>query len=299
MGTTTSRRYANEAYAITARNVTFDWSGVPLHYLPGEPVATQFFNFMHLVLPEGERAMAAALAEALPYIHDERLREEVQGFIGQESMHASSHEGVREHLERNGVPIQPVIERMQYFADRVIGERGLTGRAKKQWLKERLGLYAAMEHFTAVIGQWFLDSEEIEDMHPMMLDLIRWHGAEEVEHRNVVFDAFQYLDGSYTRRTRTALLAAATLIGLYAVTMRYLVRNDPEPEKAKHPILNYIAATWRGKIPSFTVFVTEMPKYLRPNFHPSDMGDLDAAIRYLAISPAARAAESTETESTS
>ncbi|AEF39185.1 metal-dependent hydrolase [Hoyosella subflava] len=287
----TSSRYADQAYAITARNVKFDWEGVPLHYLPGEPVATQFFNFMHLVLPEGERAMAAALAEALPHIHDDRLREEVQGFVGQESMHASSHEGVREHLERNGVPVQPVIDRMHYLVDHVMADRGLTGRARKEWLKERLALYAAMEHFTAVIGQWFLDNDKIDDMHPMMLDLIRWHGAEEVEHRNVVFDAFQYLDGSYGRRVRTGLLGAATLAVLFAITMRHLVRTDPEPGKSKHPVLDFIAATRRGKIPSFTIFLSEMPQYLRPNFHPSQMGSLDKAIRYLALSPAARAAE--------
>src|SRR5882757_6425431 len=96
-----TRRYDEQAHAIAARNVQFDWDGVPLHYLPGEPVATQMFNFMHLVLPEGERAMAATLAEALPFIDDERLHEEVTGFVGQESMHASSHEGVRTHLEAN------------------------------------------------------------------------------------------------------------------------------------------------------------------------------------------------------
>jgi uncharacterized protein len=284
------RRYDEQAQAIAARNVQFRWDGVPLHYLPGEPVATQMFNFMHLVLPEGERAMAATLAEALPFIDDERLHEEVAGFVGQESMHASSHEGARTHLEEHGVPVQPVIDRLSFLVDRVLTDHGLTGRAKHEWLCERLAIFAAMEHFTAVIGQWFLDSEQLETMDPTMLDLIRWHGAEEVEHRNVVFDAYQYLDGSYARRARTAFLASGTLAVLYVITMRHLVRTDPAPGKARHPLLNFIRATRRGMVPSPSVLITEIPKYLRPGFHPSQMGSLDSAVRYLATSPAARAA---------
>ncbi len=58
-----ARRYTDEAHAITARDVEFSWDGVPLHYVPGEPMATHVINFMHLVLPEGERAMSATLAE--------------------------------------------------------------------------------------------------------------------------------------------------------------------------------------------------------------------------------------------
>ncbi|CAJ0557295.1 unnamed protein product, partial [Mesorhabditis spiculigera] len=42
-----------------------------------EPMVTHVINFMHLVLPEGERAMSATLAEALPLIEDTRLHEEV------------------------------------------------------------------------------------------------------------------------------------------------------------------------------------------------------------------------------
>ena len=38
---------------------------------------------------------------------------------------------------------------------------------------------------------------------PVMLDLLRWHGAEEVEHRSVAFELFQHVSGSYVRRVET------------------------------------------------------------------------------------------------
>lgn len=287
-----ARRHTGEAYAIAARNVHFSWDDVPLHYIPGEPMATHLINVMHLVLPEGERAMSAALAEALPLISDPRLREEVTGFVGQEAVHASSHEGAREHLARLGLPVGPVARKMDWLVDRVLGDHGLTGRAKHAWLCERLGLFAAMEHYTAVVGEWLLGADHLErrGMHPVMLDLIRWHGAEEVEHRNVAFDAFMHVDGGYARRVRTALIASFTLAVLFVGTGRYLYNADPTRDKGGHWLRELVSATRRGVTPKLSIFLTEIPKYLRPGFHPSQMGSMDEAVRYLAQSPAANAA---------
>lgn len=289
----TRHHYGDEAHAIHARDVHFDFASVPMHYIPGEVLATHIVNVMHLVLPEGERAMANCLAEALPLIEDERLREEVAGFIGQESMHASSHEGARRHLQSIGLDVESYVNMVAWLVDRVLGDHGLTGRAKQEWLKERLGLFAGMEHYTAVLGEWLLKADilEAKGMHPAMLDLVRWHGAEEVEHRSVVYDAYMYVDGSYARKARTAVLASATLLPLFIVSTAYLYRQDPQPDKGRFWPLQFVTATVRGVIPSFTTFFTEMPRYLRPGFHPSQLGPMDVALRYLAQSPAARAAQ--------
>ncbi|GAB2735090.1 metal-dependent hydrolase [Amycolatopsis magusensis] len=284
-----ARRYTDQAHAIAPRAVEFSWDGVPMHYIPGEPMATHIINVMHLVLPEGERAMSAALAEALPLIEDERLHEEVVGFIGQEATHASSHEGARDHLAKLGLDVEPTARKMEWMVDKVLGDWGLTGRAKHAWLCERLGLFAAMEHYTAVVGDWLLNADQLAErgMHPTMLDLVRWHGAEEVEHRNVAFDAFMYVDGGYGRRVRTALVASFTLAVLFLTTAGSLFRKDPSPDKGRFWPVQLLSATRRRMIPSATIFLTEIPKYLHPKFHPSQLGSMDKALRYLARSPAA------------
>ncbi|MCP2280222.1 hypothetical protein SAMN04244553_5608 [Nocardia amikacinitolerans] len=289
----TTTAYEDQAHAIHARDVRFDFDSVPMHYIPGEVMATHIINVMHLVLPEGERAMAQALAEALPLIDDERLREEVQGFIGQENMHASSHEKARKHLEAIGLDVAPMVNTVAWLVDRVLGDHGLTGRAKHEWLCERLALFAGMEHYTAVIGEWLLTNDKLEakHMHPAMLDLIRWHGAEEVEHRSVVYDAYMHVDGGYFRKARTSLLASFGLLALFVISGGYLFHKDPEPDKGRLWPLQLLSASARGVIPRFTTFVTEIPRYLRPGFHPSQLGPMDNAIRYLAQSPAARAGE--------
>jgi predicted metal-dependent hydrolase len=70
-----------ENLVLRPRDVRFDWSALPAHWIPGEPFATHVFNVMHLLLPEGERWFVAVFKEALPLITDERLREEVVGLL--------------------------------------------------------------------------------------------------------------------------------------------------------------------------------------------------------------------------
>lgn len=296
----TCDRYENESYAIVARAVRFDWTDVPLQYIPGEWYATHFWNVMHLVLPEGERAMADVFARALPFIDDRRLHEEVVGFVGQEATHASSHESFREYLVAHGVNIEPVLRRIRFAVGVVFGDHGLTGRAGTAWLHERLGIYSAAEHFTAVVGEWLLDNTEFDRLgvDPTMLDLLRWHGAEELEHRNVAFDAFQYVDGGGFRRARTAVVASAGLALLWFSTASYLYKNSvatprtADSRRFRMPWpLAFARASRKHLIPGLSFLFVQLALYIRPGFHPSDMGDIDKAVQYLATSPAALAAQ--------
>jgi predicted metal-dependent hydrolase len=82
-----------ENLVLRPRDVRFDWSALPAHWIPGEPFATHVFNVMHLLLPEGERWFAEVFKEALPLITDDQVREQVVGFIGQEAMHTRARRG--------------------------------------------------------------------------------------------------------------------------------------------------------------------------------------------------------------
>ncbi len=295
----TERAYHEEGHVIAARNVGFTWDDVPLHYIPNEAFATQFWNILHLLVPEGEKSMAGTVSEALPYINDERLREEAVGFVGQEAMHAVSHESFHERLAEQGIDTGPVLDAWNFWFRKVMTDHGLKGRAKEEWLKERLALYSAFEHFTAIVGQWMLDNDELEEagMHPMVLDILKWHSAEEVEHRNVLYDVYQHIDGSYSRRVRNGVLASAGLAIWWLGTLHYLMQQDPGPKKWWKPWpVQMIEATRKHLIPGFEFFLTELPPYLKRNFHPSEMGPLDKAIKYLATSPAALAAEHQDAE---
>ena len=288
-----SQTYAEEAHAIRPRDMDFDWRHVPLHYIPGEMVATHAYNVMQMLLPQGEKAMSAALAQALPLIDDPRLHEEVVGFIGQEATHAENHEGIQQRLAQLGVDFDPAMRRLQRLLDVIMGDWG-NDYVRHQLLCERLALFSALEHYTALWGKFFLESEGLANsgIDPMVLDLLRWHGAEEVEHRSVVFDAYQYVDGSYARRVRMGLLGTTWLFLAGIMSLAYLVAQDPE-RKARRtfygrcvsPFVEAARAARTGVMPSLVSGFLDLPQYLRPGFHPSQLDGMDLAVRYLATAP--------------
>lgn len=282
--------------ALHARDVRFDWSSLPGHWIPGEPFASRLLDVAHLLLPEGERWSVRVFSAALPLVRDDALAEDVRGFIGQEAMHAGSHQGAQDHLAATGPDPSGYLRQVEWMFGQVLGERGLEGDAAHGWLVERVALIAAIEHLTAVLGRWILDAGALDaaGADPTMTDLLRWHGAEEVEHRSVAHDLFVHLDGRYLRRIRSLLISGPILVRLWARGVAYLCRQDPAlrgTPAARVRLRDYLRASRRGLCPGPWLLARSTLSYLDPRYHPSRHGDTDAAVAYLATSPAARAAD--------
>ncbi len=202
-----------------------------MHWIPGDPFSTHVLNVLHLLLPAGEEWFVETFKEALPpLIEDEKLREDVVGFIGQEAMHSNAHSGVLVHLKENGLDPTPYTQQMEWTFSKLLGPRPMTGLRAENHLVERLAIIAAIEHITAFLGDWVLNAKGLDKagMHPTMLDLLRWHGAEEVEHRSVAYDVMRYFDKRETRRIRTQIVVTPVLVWLWIRGTRFLMRNDPE-----------------------------------------------------------------------
>jgi uncharacterized protein len=276
------------------RDARFDWSDLPLHWIPGHPLATHFFNAAHLLNPHAERWFCQVFEHALPLITDERLHERVLGFIGQERLHAQAHEEVHHRLRSLGLDIDPYLQHLDWYFQRALHVRpGLSPRRHREQLAEMTGFIAVAEHVTALISQWGLSALALDaaGTHPAMLDMFRWHAAEEVEHSSVSFDLLRHLDPRYRRRLRTAALAGAAGPMLMVRGVRYLIAADPV-------LKGRVACDWRayraesrqGLVPSLPLMLNGITRYLRPGYHPSHDFNLEIASAYLARSPAARAA---------
>jgi predicted metal-dependent hydrolase len=280
---------------LTARDVEFDWTALPMHWVPGEPLATHIINVLHLLLPEGERWFVRVFSQALPLITDEQLREDVLGFIGQEGVHAKAHQGVLDHFLANGLDPRPYTRQLEWMFRKLLGDRPeLTGNAARQYLIERVCVVAAIEHYTAFLGQWVLDARKLEaaGADPVMLDLLRWHGSEEVEHRSVAFDLYQHLSGAYVRRVWNLLVVGPIFIWLWVRGVRFLVKNDPalRGTNVKASWSGAMRASLRGLLPRLSSILLAALHYVKPNYHPSQEHSTAQAVAYLAASPAARAA---------
>lgn len=274
---------------ITPRRVRFSWEDTPLHWVPGDPFTTHMINALHMLLPAGERWFVHVFKQALPYITDPELKEQVKGFMGQEGTHAVAHQRVLEHMKEQGLDPTPYVENVEWIFEKMLGDNTLPPRAQRFWLMERVAMIAAIEHYTAVLGQWILNAHPLDEAgaDAVMMDLLRWHGAEEVEHRSVAFDLFMHLDGSYGRRARTMALAGPAIIYLVKRGGGFLLENDPIVRGRLKPKWSYFfLRAHQGRAPTLRSLLLAMPQYAKPGFHPSQEGDLQQALDYIAISPA-------------
>lgn len=279
--------------ALAPRDVSWDWTGLPMHYIDGNALVTHFANSMNLLLPEGEVFFVDVFSRALPSIRDDAVREDVIGFIGQEATHSAAHQSLLDYLEAEGLEIAPYGDQIRWFFRRLLGERDLTGHRAHSWLLERVAVIAALEHFTSYLGDWGLNAHAWDHtIEPRVLDLLRWHLAEEVEHRHVAFDLFTHLDGRYLRRVRAWLITAPTAAILLVRGVRFLMSVDAELDAADRRVkLRDLRRAWRrGFVPGPGSLTRMFFQYFRPGYHPSQYGCTSQAVAYLASSPAARAA---------
>ncbi|MFD5179922.1 metal-dependent hydrolase [Nocardia sp. NPDC058379] len=288
------RRSAPAPVALHARNVRFDWTDTALRWMPDEPVASHVVNSLNLLLPEGERMFCAAYSEALPYVRDAKLREDMLGFIGQESMHAETHQKVLAGvLAAHGIDTAPYVRQMEFVFRNTLGARDAGTAATEVRMVERLTFIASLEHFFAWLGDWILNAD-LEKHHadPRMLDLFRWHGAEEVEHRNVAHDVAIYIGAGYLRRAVMMMIVIPILLVLILRGTRYLINQDPGMPDIGYPMLLWriLGAMRRGALPRLRALAVSALSTFDPRYSPNNVGSTEQAIAYLAKSPAARAA---------
>ena len=282
-----------EPHALRPRRVAFDWEDAPLAWLPGEEGAAHVINVLHLLLPAGERWFVRLYKDVLPLLEDDPLlHAQVKGFMGQEAVHARAHTAVLEHFRAHGIDPDPYVRQIDWMFEHLLGDDALPPMLKRRWFAERCAIVAAIEHFTAVLGDWILHAHALDaaGADPTMLDLLRWHGAEEVEHRAVAFDVFQHVSGRYFTRVRTMLVAAATMMFLFHRGARYFAAQDSTYTGPAPTMRRYRKAARRGLVPRQRDLLLAIPRYCRPGYHPSHESDTRLALDYLARSPAARAA---------
>jgi hypothetical protein len=258
-------------HPIPIRNprLGFDAS-IPRHWLAGVAPATHFFNGMNLVFPDGERFFIRAVRDNLHRVEDAELREQVQGFAGQEGRHAHEHQRYFDVLRAQGYRIDGFLRRFARFCE-------WTNRLPAPL---RLAMTAGAEHYTATFGAFALEDPLIRSAHPVMQRLVVWHATEEIEHKAVAFDVLRATHPSYALRMLGFLIATLALFGWTAAGARMLLRQDGIPGRVVRRQGRELRRRDGGRLNR--MLRGGIRAYLRPSFHPNQTDELAVAHARLA-----------------
>ena len=249
------------AAAITVRKPAFSFGpDFPRYWQGGSPLGTCISDGLNFVFPAGERFFIRSVRHYLPQITDPTLRARVDAFIGQEAQHQRIHLAAFEALDAHGVE----------FRSHLAWYEGLAyGRIEPYSPPAlRLATTAALEHLTATFGELALSTELLDRAHPTMAAVLRWHAAEEIEHRDVAYDVLQQVNPSYLPRVAGLGMALFTLALFWTAGFRHLYRQVPAADKAApDPGAAFARDFWGRRGPGF---LRAVAAYLRPRFHPND-----------------------------
>src|SRR5574343_1321636 len=122
---------------LVPRKVRFDWSKTPLEWIPGQPFASHFINEITMILPAGEFWFCRLYNQALPYVTDDKLRDDVQLFIRQEAMHARAHgSAIAEDLKAHGIETERNTKIMDWLFESLLADQPLGMKLPKFLEKE-------------------------------------------------------------------------------------------------------------------------------------------------------------------
>lgn len=213
--------------------------------------------------PPGEEAFIRSVRRFADQITDPVLKKRVAGFIGQESMHGQEHRRLNTRLVQMGYGID------WFDRDAVIkAQKRIEQRLKGH---THLAMTAAAEHYTAVLAERVLESDELQSIpgEPEVWNLLNWHALEELEHKSVAFDVYRATGGSETRRIAVMATMIALTFPFVLSSLTVSLARDPRARRQPLRVAREAYRLFTG--PLFKGLMPELASYLRPGFHPDDI----------------------------
>jgi len=251
------------------RKMGRSFEDLPRHWFFGHPLHTAVVNALSLLFPAGERFFIRSVKHFEERIEDPGLRAAMRGFYGQEAHHQKEHLAANAAMEAQGFELATFMSWWERFAFEVVEPRFSP--------EVRLAATAAAEHFTATLAEVALTGGTLDHAHPAMRALLKWHAAEEIEHKSVAYDVLQAVDPRYRTRVFGFVVVSAVLGYGWVRATRHLLAQEPRARRTSlHPVV-------RERLPRILRKVAgRLGDYLRPGFHPDQHDNRALARSYLA-----------------
>lgn len=251
--------------AVPMREMRFeDWfADVPRYFAAdGDIVMSHVLAVLSSVFPDGEDFFVRSVSAVRDRLTDPKLLKDVEGFIGQESMHGREHRAFNDRLAELGYPTPAIgtyVQVLTAFRERIQGR------------KANLGFTAALEHYTATLAETLLGDPEARAQigHPAAQHLLMWHALEEAEHKAVAFDVYRAVGGGELMRQVTMWITHMTFVLETGIWTAISILGDDHARRHPVKVLRSMARLRRSPF-TRPGPVKQLFQYHRPAFHPND-----------------------------
>jgi len=257
---------------MTLRRMPFEYTpGADAHWNGNKPEFSQIVNSASMAMPYLEPYLIRSMREARPKISDPKLQHELDQYVFQEAQHYQQHRKYNDSISANYTCAKFIEERLA--ADYKKLERDKS-------LRFNLAYAEGFESMALAIGHMLIEDRDylFGDADSTVASLILWHFIEEIEHKNVAFDVFEHLYGSYFWRMVGLVYASGHIFWRTGQGYRSLLREDG--------LWNNLKSRKRHTRVLLRIFRQLIPKWLRiwkPGYHPSQVGDLQWALDWAEI----------------
>lgn len=262
-----SMSHAQESHTpveVKPRRMSFPFSRVKKKFFFADnSLLSAFAAALSSTFPPGEAEFINSVRLFRDQISDEKLQEEIRGFIGQEGHHSHQHKRINEKVKELGLDAVRLEKHLEKDIKKFLKNK------KRSDPKVRLAMTVGMEHLTAIMAQHLLENPEVMDgLDESVQELMLWHAVEEIEHKSVAFDVYMQSvgDRALLRRVlRIATVMFTLRISAYMVALLWWARTVPSWKDFKG--LYAFMFGKQGLIPSIRKPYSD---YFKPNFHPWD-----------------------------
>ena len=247
---------------MTVRQLPFVFLPRTQSWNPEKPEFAHIVNAASLAMPYLEPYLIKSMRRARPLINDAALQAELDQYVKQEATHYRRHKAFNDTLSDRG-----------YRCVRAMEDKLADDYAKlesKRSLKFNLAYAEGFESMALAIGEMLIEDREYLFGHSdsAVASLILWHFVEEIEHKNVAFDVFHHVYGSYFWRIFGLLYATSHIFWRTGQGYRALLKEDG--------LWKSFHSRWRLLKVLGRVLGNITPRWLRilrPGYHPKHIKD--------------------------
>lgn len=264
---------ARGAERMTVRRVPFEFARSGAGQWHRErPEFSHIVNAASLAMPYLEPYLIASMRKARPLIDSPSLQKELDHYVAQEATHYRQHRRFNDTLSEAGYACVAHIEEALARDYKRLGD--------EKSLRFNLAYAEGFESMALVIGHMLINDREylFANSDSAVASLVLWHFVEEIEHKNVAFDVFHHLYGSYVWRMIGLVYATGHIFWRTGQGYRALLREDGlwRNLKSRWRLARLLGRIFRNILPGWF-------RIWRPSYHPSQIPDPSWGLAWAAL----------------